>query len=200
MASLIIMLIIIALAAFQLAQVAVTYVQNKAELDAARQKEAELTARKADLESDIERWNDNAYVEAQARSRLGFVYPGEKPVYLVNTGRDSTSSSGASGSSSKTETMPWYRELMYSLEKSDSTDSVVTDATVGGALDSGSSSGSSSGGSSSTATDATDPSAAASSSASDGAASTASGGEASASDAGADGAASDASASADAGQ
>lgn len=196
MASLIIMLIIIALAAFQLAQVAVTYVQNKAELDAARQKEAELTARKADLESDIERWNDNAYVEAQARSRLGFVYPGEKPVYLVNTGRDSMSSSGASGSSSKTETMPWYRELMYSLEKADSTDSVVTDATVGGALDSGSSSGSSSGGSSSTATNATDSSVAASSSASDSGAASAAGGDAVSSDA----PASDASASSDAGQ
>lgn len=47
--------------------------------------EAELAtvdAEVAELEEQRERWNDRAYVEAQARSRLMFVYPGDI-TYLV---------------------------------------------------------------------------------------------------------------------
>lgn len=35
------------------------------------------TARAAELDSELGRWNDEAYVRAQARARLGWVQPGE---------------------------------------------------------------------------------------------------------------------------
>lgn len=154
MLSLIITLIIFAIAGLQLAQVGVTYVQNRTQLDAAKQQEAELSAQKAELEDQISRWNDQAYVEAQARSRLGFVYSGEKPVYLINTGRDADASKSATNSTgTSNSTMPWYKELLYSLQKSDESTTGSTDATVGGALGTKAQSGSSSGSSASSSTD-----------------------------------------------
>lgn len=143
--SFIVVLIIIAIAFLQFAQVLTLYVQNRKELDAAKSQEAQLAAQKADLEDEIQRWGDKTYVEAQARSRLGFVYSGEKPVYLINTGRDSDSdTSTASGSQKTGSTMPWYKELMYSLQKSDDTSGNATDATIGKVLGTQSSDASSS--------------------------------------------------------
>lgn len=143
--SFIVVLIIIAIAFLQFAQVLALYVQNRKELDAAKSQEAQLAAQKADLEDEIQRWGDKTYVEAQARSRLGFVYSGEKPVYLINTGRDSDSDTSTANGSQKTgSTMPWYKELMYSLQKSDDTSGNATDATIGKVLGTQSSNASSS--------------------------------------------------------
>lgn len=47
------------------------------DLATARQQIEERTSRKAELEQELERWEDPAYVEAQARTRLGWVMPGE---------------------------------------------------------------------------------------------------------------------------
>ena len=47
------------------------------------QKSAELQARQvAQLKTQVARWNDPAYIEAQARNRLLYVFPGEY-AYLV---------------------------------------------------------------------------------------------------------------------
>ncbi len=150
--SLIIMLIILGIALIQFLQVSIVFVQNRKELDAAKAQEAQLAAQKADLEDEIQRWGDKTYVEAQARSRLGFVYAGEKPVYLINTGRDSDSDASAANGSQKTgSSMPWYKELMYSLQKSDDESGGSTDATIGTVLGTQSSDASSSPSSSSSA-------------------------------------------------
>lgn len=39
-----------------------------------------MVAQKRELENDIARWDDKAYVTAQARDRLGFVFPGEQAI------------------------------------------------------------------------------------------------------------------------
>jgi cell division protein FtsB len=44
-----------------------------------------------DLQSELDRWSDPAYIEAQARSRLLFVYPGEYS-YIVTTPLDADAS------------------------------------------------------------------------------------------------------------
>jgi cell division protein FtsB len=38
----------------------------------------------AEAQADMERWTDRAYVEAQARQRLMFVYPGDISYLVVN--------------------------------------------------------------------------------------------------------------------
>lgn len=110
-------LLIMAVTCFYLVQVFIAYQDSGNDLARAEQEKADLEKQKADLEGEIERWNDSAYVEAQARSRLGYVYPGEKPVYLVNVPR-SVSGEGDAGTSDA-ETTPWYTRLYESVENAD---------------------------------------------------------------------------------
>lgn len=67
-------LFIVALGAIQLVATFHSYALNLAELNGLKRQEAALVAQKQNLENDISRWNDNAYVTAQARDRLGFVF------------------------------------------------------------------------------------------------------------------------------
>lgn len=72
-------LFIVALGAIQLVSTFHTYALNLAELNGLKKQEASLIAQKQELENDIARWDDKAYVTAQARDRLGFVFPGSRP-------------------------------------------------------------------------------------------------------------------------
>lgn len=130
-------LFIVALGAIQLVSTFHTYALNLAELNGLKKQEAALVAKKQDLENDIARWNDDSYVAAQARERLGFVFPGEQSVRVEHpeavTG-GSQSSTSTSGSSSDKKALPWYSELAYAFKKADadpattSTDSSDTSA------------------------------------------------------------------------
>ncbi|WP_314686006.1 septum formation initiator family protein [uncultured Bifidobacterium sp.] len=135
-------LIIVALGAIQLVSAFHTYALDVAQLNGLKRQEASLIAQKRSLEEEIARWDDKAYVTAQARERLGFVFPGEVSVHVEHPeaveGSSSSSSSSSSGQTSTT-VLPWYTELANGIEKAD-------DAA---ALKSSSSSASSSSGSSS---------------------------------------------------
>ena len=81
------------------------YVSQRQELSAVTQRQESLTAEVASLSAEKARLADPAEVEAQARSRLGFVLPGEVP-YIVQlpsapVGRATGPGSGAL----------WYRTL-----------------------------------------------------------------------------------------
>ena len=115
-------LFIVALGAIQLVSTFHTYALNLAELNGLRKQEAALIAKKQDLENDIERWNDDSYVAAQARERLGFVFPGEQSVRVEHpeavTGKTQTSDDGSDAASTK-KALPWYSELAYAFKKAD---------------------------------------------------------------------------------
>ncbi len=70
-------LFIIALGLIQLISTFHTYALNLSELNALKKQECALVAQKQDLENSIERWNDDAYVTAQARERLVYVFLGD---------------------------------------------------------------------------------------------------------------------------
>ena len=115
-------LFIVALGSIQLLSTFYTYAIDLSELNGLKRQEAALEAKKQELENDIARWDDKAYVAAQARERLGFVFPGEQVVPVLHpeavTGKtESGDTSGAGGSDKKA--LPWYSELAYSLEKAD---------------------------------------------------------------------------------
>ena len=61
-----------------------SYLAQRAKLHAAERDLADATARKADLDNELERWSDPAYVTSQARSRLSFVMPGERAFRVVD--------------------------------------------------------------------------------------------------------------------
>ena len=77
-------LFIVALGTIQLVSTFHTYALNLAELNGLKREEASLVAKKQELENDIKRWDDKAYVTAQARERLGFVFPGETAVHVLH--------------------------------------------------------------------------------------------------------------------
>lgn len=59
------------------------YLEQQREFGQAQQQIAERTARIGQLEDELNRWNDPAYVKAQARDRLGWLLPGETGFKVV---------------------------------------------------------------------------------------------------------------------
>lgn len=115
--------IIVILGSIQLLSTFHTYALNLAELNSLRNQEAALVAKKAELENDIKRWDDDAYVTAQARERLGFVFPGERSVRVLHpeavTGDAATGNDEASTPSDTGQTRPWYKDMFSSFGKAD---------------------------------------------------------------------------------
>lgn len=116
-------LFIIALGLIQLISTFHTYALNLSELNALKKQESALVAQKQELENNIERWNDDAYVTAQARERLGYVFPGEQAIRVehpeaVTGGEQHTQASNDAGTSGDSK-LPWYSELAYAFGQSD---------------------------------------------------------------------------------
>ena len=122
---------IVALGAIQLASTFHTYALNMAELNGLKKQEAALIAQKQELENDIARWDDKAYVTAQARDRLGFVFPGEQAIRVEHpeavTG-ETTEDKKTTDESRKT-VLPWYKEMAYSFKQADQSDEVKSKET-----------------------------------------------------------------------
>lgn len=57
-------------------------VDQQLALHRAEREVAERTARISEIDTELQRWDDDAYVEQQARERLMFVKPGDVP-YIV---------------------------------------------------------------------------------------------------------------------
>ncbi|WP_228373407.1 FtsB family cell division protein [Demequina gelatinilytica] len=73
-----------------------------------------------DLSAELKRWDDPAYVEAQARERLAYVYPGETAYRVIDpeTVEDSVEGSQAAETGSTLEDDgTWYTRLWGSVEE-----------------------------------------------------------------------------------
>lgn len=144
-------LFIVALGMIQLVSTFHTYALSLAELNGLKRQESSLIAQKRELENDIARWNDKSYVTAQARDRLGFVFPGEVAVRVAHpeavTGNTSDSTNSSS-SASQHSTLPWYSELSYAFKKADEPVARSTGSSKTSTEQNGTKSGAGSGGSS----------------------------------------------------
>ena len=116
-------LFIVAVGAIQLVSTFHNYALDLAQLNSLKREEASLIAKKQELENDIHRWKDKNYIAAQARERLGFVFPGEQSVTVLNpqavTGDDSDAKGNGARSEEETKSLPWYSELNYAFGKAD---------------------------------------------------------------------------------
>jgi cell division protein FtsB len=92
-----------------------TYFAQSAELTAIEASNAQLEVQKAQLEAEKTRINDPAYIEAQARDRLGMVMPGETPyqIQLPNSPAPASEEPGASAPQSSRD--PWYTALWHTI-------------------------------------------------------------------------------------
>ena len=160
--------IIVIIGLMQLVSTFHDYALNLSELNGLKKQEATLEAQKQDLENDIARWDDKAYVTAQARERLGFVFPGEVSVRVEHpeavTGSTTSKSSGTSSAQDEQTTLPWYKELAYAFQQADTPSRSSSSSSGSGSSDNGSGSTPSSGSSASSspsvsASDSSSPSA-----------------------------------------
>ena len=76
----------------------------------------------ADLQSELARWNDPAYVKSQARERLGWVMPGETGYRVVEDNGKALGGGAEIDSSAKEAAPPedaWWAKLWGSVEAAD---------------------------------------------------------------------------------
>ena len=116
--------IIVALGLIQLVSTFHAYAINLSELNGLRNQQAQLVEHKRDLENQIRRWDDKAYVTAQARDRLGFVFPDEEAIRVLHpeavTGGKDKDDAGSKGvRAPRKNSLPWYQEMAYSFAKAD---------------------------------------------------------------------------------
>jgi hypothetical protein len=94
--------------------------QQLAELAAER---AALTRQAADLQAQLDRQADPAYVAQQARERLTYVLPGDRLVVVGDAGGAGDPGEAAgqapAGQARNGATVPWYTGLLDSLAAAD---------------------------------------------------------------------------------
>jgi cell division protein FtsB len=95
------------------------YLKQRVEVDQLRAQVAAAQQRNDDLEADLRRWDDPAYVTAQARERLSFVMPGEKAFRVVDPETVPDTLPSADGPATVLDpasTQPWYATVWESVE------------------------------------------------------------------------------------
>jgi len=96
-----------------------SYIREQAALADLRAQVEAAKARNDDLAADVKRWDDPAYVVAQARERLSFVLPGETPYRVVDPETAPDAPVAADGPKSvldDSSTKPWYATVLDSVE------------------------------------------------------------------------------------
>lgn len=99
------------------------YFGQQAELDALAVEVAEAERQEAELAAELDRWDDEAYVAAQARERLGYVLPGETAYRVVDPEvvQDEVVEGAAPGTSDGptlplgSDVNPWYATVWDSV-------------------------------------------------------------------------------------
>ncbi|MDR2748943.1 MAG: septum formation initiator family protein [Bifidobacteriaceae bacterium] len=86
------------------------YFKNQVELNNLQAQIAASEQTKTALGEQLERWNDKNYVIAKARERLGFVFPGEVQVSVID---DSAKDSSKQKEEKKqiANNDPWYTQI-----------------------------------------------------------------------------------------
>ena len=111
-----VMLSILVLATVVLAPSLRTLVEQQNQIAQLRQAVEDKKGSVAELETDIARWDDPAYIEAQARDRLVYVFPGDYTYLVIDDGTTVTTGDGAPISDDiQTTRVDWVRTLLDSL-------------------------------------------------------------------------------------
>jgi len=95
-----------------------SYLAQRARLNAAERDLVAEQVRKIELDNQLERWSDPAYVTSQARSRLSFVMPGEWAYRVVDpeTAQDPERAPAPTISGSD---QAWYTDVWTSVKTVD---------------------------------------------------------------------------------
>jgi cell division protein FtsB len=133
----VLMLVILVMFVVILAPSLRTLIQQQQQI-AALQDDVEQQEQSVDeLKEDVARWSDPAYIEAQARDRLLYVYPGEYSYLVMGADADSTAPSQAPISDTlQTPQVDWVAAMMSSVIDAGLSDEPATELVapdIGGA-------------------------------------------------------------------
>ena len=79
-----VLLLVLSVLAVSYASSLRAYLQQKDQIDRAKTEIAQRSAAIESLEREKQRWQDPAYVQAQARERFGYLMPGEKSYVVLD--------------------------------------------------------------------------------------------------------------------
>jgi cell division protein FtsB len=79
-----VLVLVVAVLAVSYASSMKAYLQQRAHIEDLKDQIATTSAEIDDLEREKRRWNDDAYVRAQARERFGYVMPGETSYVVLD--------------------------------------------------------------------------------------------------------------------
>ncbi len=97
-----------------LAQPTQRYFAQRAQINALVQQVNASEERVVKAKADLERWNDPAYVKAQARARLHFVMPGETQYIVIDP--SSKTQNEIKVSSDVPLDVAWYQRVISSIQ------------------------------------------------------------------------------------
>jgi cell division protein FtsB len=85
----------------------------------------------AGYQRDVARWSDPAYIEAQAREKLYYVFPGDRTYLVVDDGATTETADGQPISDSiQSLQVDWVRSLVSSVYRAGLTDATGADLTA----------------------------------------------------------------------
>ena len=96
------------------------YFDQQAELSELRAEVEQERAEVAGLEAEVARWDDPAFLQAQARERLAYVFPGETPYRVIDPEFVTTHAEGSPASDRAAQEDPdtvWYDVMWASLDQ-----------------------------------------------------------------------------------
>lgn len=117
----VVLLLVLAVLVMTLAFPLREFVQQRSQIAALEQELAARQNRVDSLRTQAQRWNDPDFIEAQARQRLHYVYPGETG-YVVLSPQDVQEARQPEIRVATKVYDPWYRTLWSSVQAADSTD------------------------------------------------------------------------------
>lgn len=96
------------------------YLDQRAQINDLRAERDTAQAQVDDLNAQLDRWDDPAFVVAQARERLAYVFPGETPYRVVDPEVARPAAAGSVDAARAGETDgtdgPWYDKMWASIE------------------------------------------------------------------------------------
>ncbi|WP_125610671.1 FtsB family cell division protein [Specibacter cremeus] len=109
-----------------LAPNATTYFRQRAEIAAVEADIAAKTAHQSDLQQQLSRWDDPAFVRQQARDRVSMLMPGETGYWVYGaeglTDATSTAATNTGAAADPATPLPWTDGLWQAIRKSAAVD------------------------------------------------------------------------------
>ena len=91
------------------------YFTQKAQINSLRTQLADNQAMLDKAAAELAQWNDPEYVASQARSRLHFVFPGERQYIVLNEDSGDVTPDATKVSEQFPVGIPWYSRLISSI-------------------------------------------------------------------------------------